>query len=129
MAENYTVRINLRSRKDLENFKKFETIMILKGKDFSKWIGGILGKEVKANKEILDGLNILSGEEIRGYMSRKYGKDIHRNHLVKLRREVWTEGVEYFCAPSGKSKSFRYDLEKCLPGLKSLPIRGWEHLG
>lgn len=124
--ENYPVRLGLRSEKDFENFQTLETIMVVKGKDFSNWFARILQSGVTQYQKEICGRKIVNGEYLRGYLSREFGKDISRNDLKILRQEVWTDGDEYFSAPNGKMRVFRYDFEKCLPALESLAERGKE---
>jgi hypothetical protein len=105
------------SEKDLENYQKLKSLLVVEGETIENWLSVALEsklKEVSGNVKS----KIVDAAELKRVSLKKFGKKITRNDLKILRQTSWTEGLEYFGVNKGKMRMFRYDLGKCLAGIE-----------
>ncbi len=118
--EYYTVRLNWRSKEEHLNYLKLETALCVKGRDINEYLAEVIETAVERFYDEEEYKNLCAGIVLIKEVERRFGVGLTRLKLFTLRNSVWTEGVEYYSAPSGGSRIFRYDLEKCLPAIKDL---------
>jgi hypothetical protein len=126
--DSYPIRLDLRTRENFETYQAFETLMIMSGKDAGMWLSELVMESVtvivkELEPLVLNNSQIVGGEALRKVSHERFGDRLTRNDLKILRQTVWTEGEEYYSAPNGKMKAFRYNLEKCLPALSALAAK------
>lgn len=116
IKESYAVRYFLKGE-NIENYRQMQNILVMRGEDEAEYWSNFISKFVGNFSSELKERNLVDGESLRKDFETRFGKDLTRLQLQTLRNTVWTEGVEYWSAPKGESKEFRYDLEKCLEAL------------
>jgi len=122
-----SVRINFRDEADYETFRRWETVLILTGVDFSEEISKVLGQELRANLKYYRGISegrepdfdmICDSNQLRNRIVGLFDRDVSRGELQKIREKVLERGVDFFEGTSGGNKVFRYDAGLCLPKIR-----------
>jgi hypothetical protein len=130
---NHPVRLFLKSRLEVETLAEFETLMVLTGKDANAWLVDTMIRSAaamvkKLGHKNLKGRKIVTGGNLMREAKERFGIEYHRNDLKFFRDVLWKEGEEYYSAPNGQMRAFRYDLEKCLPALENLAAKRRERV-
>jgi len=121
-----TVRINFRDEEDFENFRKWETLLIMGGDDLAGELSEMFREAMVDKLEFwqatwgreVDFDAIVDSNGLRNRIVGMFGRDLSRAELQKVREKVLTRGEDFFEGTSGGSKVFRYDASKALPKIK-----------
>lgn len=114
MAEN--IRIALPEGLTLEEVEKAETILIVaRETNLSEYLATYI-KDLVSSYPFRRFEKMATGEEMLQKVKEQTGKEYSRQALAYFRAN-WVDGEDYYSAASGKSRVFRYDLERCLPVL------------
>lgn len=107
------LRITLPDEATLTKLEELETALILAGRNINEFWSDIIDEK---NDEFVDPDTIgdfVNGAELSKAVEKKFNVRMTRFSLALLRVKA-TEGVDYFSAPNGNTKVFRYDLARCL---------------
>jgi hypothetical protein len=110
------------SEKDLENYQKLKSLLVVESETIENWLSVALESKLKEVSENVKS-KIVDAAELKRVSLKKFGKNLTRDDLKKLRQTIWTEGLEYFGVVKGKMRMFRYDLAKCLAGIEDFRNR------
>jgi len=115
-TNNLAVRFVLRSEADKVALEEFQTLLIINGIEFAEWFGKVIKESGKHLRQDSRKINFVDGEYLQNYVREKFGKELTRFQLNDLRNR-WTEKVQYYSAPKGNMREFRYNFDKCLEDL------------
>ena len=111
-TERAYIRLSLSSKFDAEEYRRLETIMIIRGEDFSEFISNLIRIGIEEYGKGISVKGIMSAAELNNYCLEKLGFRLTVLQLQQMRAK-WKEGVEYYVAPNGGVRSYRYDISKC----------------
>lgn len=116
-------RIVLRSKEAVRDWDNLQSIMIVRGEDVSAAFESWVATLCSVGMELIKGKEIVPASQLIGTAEAMFGVGFSNYEILLLKNEKWTLGVEYWSAPNGKTMSYRYDAELCLPELEKLAAR------